>query len=191
LPYAELPAFMAALTAREDVAARALEFLILTAARSGEAQGARWSEIDRKNKVWTIPAERMKTRKEHKVPLSDQALALLERLPSVDANPHLFIGTKAGACINHGAMDRIQKRLRPHIDVHGFRSTFRTWASERTNFRPEVAEMALAHSVGNAVERVYNRTDLFDQRRRLMAKWAQYCYAPPVMTADVVVPIRA
>ena len=187
LSYAELPAFMTTLAAVPGVPARALEFLILTAARAGEVVGARWSEIDLGAAIWTIPAERMKARREHRVPLSPRALDLLKGLYREDGNPFVFIGGRGG--LAETAMFHLLRRLgRGDITIHGFRSTFRVWAAERTSYPREVAEQSLAHSVGSAVERTYARTTLFDHRRRLMAEWSAYCYGPPVEGA--VVPLR-
>jgi integrase len=188
LPYAELSAFVAELRGCEGVAARALEFTILTAARTGETVGATWDEIDIKACKWVIPAERMKNGRGHTVPLSDRVVELLEALPTEQGNPHVFIGTKPSARISHAAMLRALRRLRADIDVHGFRAVFSTWAHECSAFPNHVIEQALAHTVGNAVERAYRRGDLFEKRRRLMTDWAKYCYSPPAQ--GKVVPIR-
>jgi integrase len=187
LPYVELPAFFAELRTVQGIPARALEFTILTAARSGEAIGARWPEIDPTNRVWTIPADRMKGGIEHRVPLAPQALALLQALPR-EAD-YLFVGSRAGAAIGPDSMQRLLRELRQGITVHGFRSTFRVWSEERTSFPAVVAEQALAHTIGNAVERAYRRTVLLEHRTRLMAAWADYCCTPHV--AASVTPIRA
>jgi integrase len=189
LPYADLPAFMPDLTAREGIAARALEFLILTATRTGEVIGARWDEIDLKEKLWIIPAGRMKARKEHRVPLTDPALKLLKALPR-EAD-FVFPGARKGIAISNMAMAELLKRMgRLHFTVHGFRSTFRDWAAERTNYPNHVVEMALAHVIGDKVEAAYRRGDLFAKRTKLMAEWARYCGTKPV-TANNVTPIRA
>jgi integrase len=188
LPYDELPAFMAALAQRQGTAARALEFCILTAARTGEVIGATWDEIDLPNKLWTVPADRIKGGKEHKVPLSAPALALLTALPREQGNPFVFIGPRRG--LSDMALFAVLQRMgRDSITVHGFRSTFRDWAAERTNYPNHVAEMALAHVVGNAVERAYRRGELLSKRERLMADWARYCMQPPVR--GTVTPLRA
>jgi integrase len=179
MPYADVPGFVAELREREGVAAKALLFLILTASRSGEVTGARWPEIDFESATWTVPAERMKARKEHKVPLSEQALDLLRGLYTEDGNEFVFIGGKRGAGLYTAALDNTLKQMgRRDVTVHGFRSAFRTWAAERTAYPREVAEQALAHAIGNAVERAYARTTLFDQRRRLMAEWATFVTTP-------------
>jgi integrase len=184
LPYAELPAFMIELAKREGVTARALEFTILTAARSGEVLGAHWSEIDFAKKVWTVPAARMKAKREHRVPLSAAALDLLSRLPREPGNDFVFIGAKSGHGLSHTTMNRdALAGLRHGLTVHGFRSSFRDWADERTAFSHDVCEAALAHAVGTDVERRYKRTTLFDRRRQLMDAWATFCMTAPVAAA--------
>jgi len=180
LPYSEVSAFMATLRERDTVAARALEFTILTAARTSEVYGATWDEIDLAAKTWTVPARRMKTRKEHKVPLAPAALALLRSLPRDKANPFVFPGPR-GSALSKTTMDVVLASMgfkgERHITVHGFRSAFRDWASEMTGHPRDVVEMALAHAIGNAVEAAYRRGDLFEKRTRLMADWAGYCEA--------------
>jgi integrase len=183
LPYDEVAGFMTFLQAEEGVAARALEFAILTAARTGEVMGVRWSEIDLAEKVWTIPSTRMKAGKEHRVPLSARAVAILEDMEPLrhrggqnGADPFLFPGGKPGRPVSHDAAWKLLRRMgRDDLTAHGFRSTFRDWAAERTNFPSEVAEMALAHMVGSKVEQAYRRGDMFERRRRLMAAWATFC----------------
>jgi integrase len=179
--YEDVPALMAGLAGEDAIAARALEFLILTAARTGEVQGATWSEIDLDKAIWTVPAKRMKSRREHKVPLSPAAIAVLKRLPHATNNAHLFIGLASTSMwtVLHKFHD---------ASVHGLRSAFRTWASERTGYPREIAEAALAHVVGDETVRAYERTTFFDRRRLLMDAWATYCYAPSV-SGDVV-PLR-
>src|SRR5262249_10152287 len=160
-------AFMEILRSQQGVAARALEFTILTAARSGEVARACWSEIDTASKLWTVPPERMKAGKSHRVPLSDRALTILAELPR-EAD-FVFIGARHNAHISGMAMLMLLRRMeRLDLTVHGFRSTFRDWAAEQTAYSREVAEMALAHAVGDKVEAAYRRGDLFDKRRRLM-----------------------
>lgn len=189
MPYRELPTFMAELTRREGVAAKALEFTILTAARTGEVIGARWDEIDLDRRIWTIPAGRMKADKEHRVPLSDRAYEILHSLPCEEGNPYVFIGLRANGLSNM-AMAAVLKRMgRNDITVHGFRSTFRDWAAELTGYANHVVEQALAHTIGNAVERAYRRGDLFEKRVRLMTEWSRFCMSPG--TAGEVVPMRA
>jgi integrase len=171
LPYGEIGAFMATLRGRTDVTPLALQFTILTATRSGEVIGARWSEIDTKAKTRTIPAERMKGGREHRVPLSASALAVLEQLRGRDGE-FVFAGRSGSRPLSHN----LKRALgRTDITVHGFRSTFRDWAAERTSYPNHVVEMALAHAVPSAVEAAYRRGDLHEKRRRLMEAWAQFC----------------
>jgi integrase len=173
-------AFMEGLRQEAGVSAGALEFAILTAARSGEVRGARWSEIDMQAGIWTIPTERMKARKEHRVPLSAPTLALLgtmAKLRTVD-NPDRFVfpGRRAGQPLGVTALAKVLQRMqRSELTVHGFRSSFRDWVAEATGYPREVAEAALAHVVGNKVEAAYQRGDLFEKRRRLMEEWAEFC----------------
>jgi integrase len=191
LPYLELPAFMAELRKREGVAASALEFLILTAARTGEVTGARWSEVDLDAKVWTVPAGRMKGGREHRVPLSGSADALLRALYREDANEHVFIGAQPGSGLSSQSMTQVLKRMgRTDVSVHGFRSSFRDWCGEQTNFPREVAEMALAHAVGDKTERAYQRGDLLKKRYALAEAWARYATSPPTERSGKVVPMR-
>jgi integrase len=175
--HAEVPTFMADLRNREEIGARALEFTILTAARSGEALGARWAEIDLVARVWTVPAARMKAAKEHRVPLSGRALALLEQLKPVNTEQvYVFHGKKPGKLLSHTAFMRVLRRMgRGDLTSHGFRSSFRDWAGEQTNFPREVAEAALAHVIGDETERAYRRGDALEKRRRLMDAWARFC----------------
>jgi integrase len=166
-----------------------LEFLILTAARLSEVTKAKWSEIDFDNRIWTIPASRMKAGNEHRVPLSDRAIAILQALPRQPDNDHVFIGAVERRGLSGLALGKVLVRLdRADLTTHGFRSTFRTWAAERTSYAREVAEQALAHTIGTAVERAYARTSLFDHRRRLMRDWASYCCSRPV--EGTVTPLR-
>jgi integrase len=184
LPYGELPAFMATLWSQPGVAARALEFAILTAARTGEVIGACWNEIHLGEKLWTVPAARMKAGKEHRVPLSARAIAILEELKPLseavdrhgETSPFVFPGGKGGQPFSNMAFLMLLRRMQyDDLTAHGFRSTFRDWAAERTHFPSEVAEMALAHTVNSKVEQAYRRGDLFDRRRRMMAAWATFC----------------
>jgi integrase len=195
LPYAELPAFMTALRAQEGVSARALEFAILTAARTGEVIGARPDEVGEREKVWTVPGERMKAGKEHRVPLSERGLAIVNEInrPSggeqAKDTPGAFVfpGGKVGAPLSNMAFLMLLRRMgRDDLTAHGFRSTFRTWAAERTNFPREVIEAALAHTIGNKVEAAYQRGDMFEKRRRLMEAWAEFVSKVPAATAKVV-----
>ncbi|MEL7684850.1 tyrosine-type recombinase/integrase [Citromicrobium bathyomarinum] len=177
LPYDQLADFIASLRSRQGVAARALEFTILTAARTGEALGATWSEIDFEKAVWTIPAERMKARRDHRVPLSKDAIALLKTMPRDTKGDFVFMSPMVrGKPLSNMAMLKTLKLMeRDDLTVHGFRSTFRDWAAETTSYPDAVVEMALAHTISNAVEAAYRRGDLFDKRTRLMAEWASYC----------------
>ena len=199
LPWPRIGAFMSALRVREGVSARAVEFAILTACRSGEVRGAQWAEFDTAGKLWTIPAERMKAKREHQVPLSDAALALLESLPKDDDAEVVFAGTKKQP-LSDMSLTAVIRRMNGDekpvwadangnsITVHGFRSTFRMWAAESTNYPREVAEHALAHQLPDAVERAYQRGSQFAKRAALMAEWAVYCATVP--TDAVVKPIR-
>ncbi len=183
LPYAQVATFMASLRARGGAAALALELTILTCLRTGEVIGARWGEFDLGANVWTLPAERMKAAKEHRVPLSRAARDVIDRVlaarathapPSAEA--FIFEGPSTDAHMSNMAMIELLRRMkRRDITVHGFRSTFRDWAAERTAFDDKVVEMALAHTIGNKVEAAYRRGDLFEKRRRVMEEWGEYC----------------
>jgi integrase len=201
LPYDELPAFMRALRAQEGISARALEFTILTAARTNETIGATWPEINLGAKVWTIPADRMKAERDHRVPLSAAALAILKRMAEFRENAFVFPGDRRAGLSNMAMLEMVRgmnerraaagepKWIDPHqgkeIVPHGFRSSFRDWASERTNFPREVAEAALAHIEGDETELAYKRGDLFEKRRRLMDEWARYCARPGAIGHNV------
>ncbi|MBB3288763.1 MULTISPECIES: site-specific integrase [unclassified Rhizobium] len=187
LAYREIQPLMAELQANESSSARALEFTILTAVRTNEALGAVWSEIDKDNRMWTIPAERMKGGREHRVPLSDRAIAILDALPREKDADIVFVGASKGKALSNMAMLEMIRGLRPGkgLTVHGFRSTFRDWAAEQTAFPNELVEMALAHAVSDKVEAAYRRGDMLDRRRRLMKEWAEYC-SMPARSADVV-----
>jgi integrase len=176
LPYEQIGAFMHQLKKRDGIAGRALEFAILTAARTGEIIGARWSEIDRAGKVWNIPASRMKAGREHRVPLSASALDILDQIGQGKVGAFVFSGGRPDCPLSNMAMLSVLSRMgRDDVTVHGFRSTFRDWAAERTNFSNEVAEAALAHVIGDKTEAAYRRGDLFEKRRRLMTAWATFC----------------
>jgi integrase len=182
MAFAEMPAFMVELRARDTLAARALELAILTAARTGEVLGATWHEIDLAAKTWSIPAKRMKNKKQQRIPLCDRAVAILSALPREDVR--IFpIGSRA-------LLDLLQEMRPAGATVHGFRSSFRDWAAERTNYPNIVVEAALAHTISSKVEAAYRRTDLFDRRRRLMNDWAAWC-ARPVPTGATVTAIGA
>ena len=174
LPYNELPDLMCRLEAVEGVAELALRFLILTAARSGEARSMAWGEVDLENAVWTVPSERMKAGLPHRVPLSDAAVTVVNTVQGLD-DDLVFPGWKRGQPMHDMTIAAPLKRLDVLGTVHGFRSTFRDWAAERTAFPREIAEMCLAHEVGSAVERSYLRSDMFDKRRDLMDQWARFC----------------
>jgi integrase len=189
LPWQEMGAFMADLRQREGVAARAVEFGILTAARSGEIRGAKWDEIDLAGAMWTVPAERMKAGREHRVPLSTAALALLKAMP--DVGEHVFPGQRGDAPLSDMSLTAVLRRMgRDDITVHGFRSTFRDWCAESVgnSFPREVCEHALAHSLPDKVEAAYRRGDLIEKRKVLMQVWADYCSKPAVSAS--VAPIR-
>lgn len=176
MPYAEVPAFMARLRESTGLAARALELTILTACRSSEVRMAEWSEFDLANRVWTIPAERMKARKAHRVPLTGAAMAILKPLHEGRINAFVFPGQKPDRPLSEMSLEMQMRRMKakPHT-VHGFRSSFRDWAGDETSFPREIAEAALAHKVSNDVELAYRRSDALDKRRRLMEAWAAYC----------------
>ncbi|MGA7451099.1 MAG: integrase arm-type DNA-binding domain-containing protein [Rhodoplanes sp.] len=187
MPIDDVPAYVARLRDAAGVSARALEFAILTAARSGEALGARWSEIDLAAKVWTVPAARMKAAREHRVPLSDRTVEILSALAAVKTGDHVFPGAKRGGPLSVTALTMAMRRTGAgEFTVHGFRSAFRDWAGERTNFPREIAEAALAHVVGDATERAYRRGDALEKRRALMEAWAAFC--EPIED-NVVVPL--
>lgn len=174
LPVVQVGAFMKALRKQDGMGARALEFAILTAGRSGEVRGAKWPEIDVKAKVWTVPGERMKAGKEHRVPLSLPALKLIKELPRFAESEYVF-PSPTGGVLSDMTLSAVLRRMKVEAVPHGFRSTFRDWCSEKTNFPHEVAEMALAHAIANKVEAAYRRGDLFAKRREMMDRWAQFC----------------
>jgi len=179
MPYGELPAFVSELRARQATAALALEFAILTAARSGEVLGARWDEFDLDRAIWTIPAARMKAGREHRVPLSKRALKIANAMHEARNGAFIFPGQKAGKPLSVMALEMVLRRMKIEaVTVHGFRSAFRDWSAECTNFTNEVCEAALAHVIENKAEAAYRRGDLFDKRRKLMEAWAVYCTAP-------------
>lgn len=174
MAFHQVPAFVVRLRSAEAMAARALEFLILTAARSGEVYGAKWAEIDLVAGLWTIPAERMKAAKEHRVPLSDRALSLVKSLYDSRVSDFVFPGQKKDHSLSTSAMEMLLRRLEVDVTVHGFRSSFRDWAGDKTTFPRDLAEAALAHEIGNAVERAYRRADAIEKRRKLMQAWSDY-----------------
>jgi integrase len=185
LPYEEIGEFIRALREREGIASRALEFAILTAGRTGEVLGARWDEIDLDNAMWTIPANRMKSHREHRVPLSEPALAMLRALKeSSGKGLHVFPGEKRPSLGSMALLMLLRRMGRGHLTAHGFRSAFRDWAGNETSFQREVAEAALAHVIGDKAEQAYRRSDALAKRRKLMEAWAAYCGQP---TDNVVV----
>jgi integrase len=175
LPYRQVGAFMTELRGLADTSARVLEFQILTAARSGEVVAARWDEIDMGERVWTIPPERMKAGREHRVPLNEAAIAVLKQRAAVRENEFVFPGRRPGQSLNVDASMRPIEKLGHKITAHGFRSAFRDWAAEQTNFPREIAEASLAHTIGDAVERAYQRGDFLSKRRQLIEAWGRYC----------------
>jgi integrase len=177
MPYSSVPAFLDIVKSRVSMGRLALEALILTAARSGEIREARWSEIDFEAATWTVPAERMKAKKAHTVPLSPAAINLFERAKAlrIDASDLVFHGSKRSKPLSDMTLLKVLRDLKEPYTVHGFRSTFRDWVAEQTNTAGEVAEAALAHAIPNKVEAAYKRTDFFEKRRRLMDAWASFC----------------
>jgi integrase len=183
MPHGDVPAFVAELRRREEMGARALEFQILMAARPGEVLGARWSEVDLAEAVWTVPGERMKTGKPHRAPLPERAVELLAGLPR--AGEYVFPGRFADAPHAHDAPIKLLRRMRYNVTAHGFRATFKTWAGERTNYPREIIEAALAHVIGDAAEQAYARGDMLARRRRLMEAWSKYCSRPTASKGEV------
>jgi integrase len=180
--------FMKKLRGVGGLGARAVEFTILTATRSAEVRGAQWAEIDFNKAVWIIPAERMKASKEHHVPLSPQALKLLSSLPKMEGSDYIFPGKPSSGLSENTLMDTLRRLGRGDLTVHGFRSTFRDWAAERTNYPREVCEHALAHRLKDKAEAAYQRKDMFPKRVYLMNDWAKYCDSPAVK--GEVIPIN-
>ena len=190
LPYTDIPGFVAKLRQDTSVASAALQLVTLTAVRRGEAIFAEWSEVDLDDAVWTIPAGRTKRNREHRVPLSNLAVALLRDMATIRQSAYVFPGYLAGRPISDNSVTRVMQATASGTTIHGLRSSFRDWAAERTSFAREVAEAALAHAVASQVEAAYRRTDFFDRRRKLMAEWAAFCQVKP-STGSGVVPIRA
>lgn len=180
----DMHGFMAALRERDGIAARALEFAILTAARSGEVRGAQWGEIDLDAATWTVPGDRMKAGKDHRVPLSDRAVALLQALPRMAGTDLVFPAPRGGQ-LSDMSLLAVMKRMQVPAVPHGFRSTFRDWASERTAYPHEMAEMALAHAIDSKTEKAYRRGDMLAKRARMMQDWANFIDTPPA-TGNVV-----
>lgn len=187
MPYSKVPAFAQRLRSAEAMAARALEFLILTAARSGEVLNARWEEIDLEQAIWTIPAERMKAGRQHQVPLSPRAVEILAELANARRNDFVFPGQRSGRPLSASSMEMLLRRLKAKaITVHGFRSSFRDWTGDCTDFPREIAEAALAHTI-QGVEGAYRRGSALDKRRKLMTAWANFI----TQAGDTVVPLHA
>lgn len=178
LAYEAVPAFVADLRTRDGIAARALELAILTAARVGEIVAARWDEVDMKAKIWTVPSERMKAERDHRVPLSDRALAILAEMEQRRRGAYVFEGHRSDRHLSTGAFDALLERMKIKATTHGFRSSFRDWAGDCTEFPREVAQAALAHAVGDKAEQAYRRGDALAKRRALMDAWATYIIAP-------------
>jgi integrase len=178
LAYADVPDFIARLRERPAVAASALEFLILTAARTGEVLGTQWSEINLEAKLWIVPKERMKSHREHRVPLAERAIAIVREMEAARTDDHVFPGQRRGRPLSNMSMEMLLRRMKADgVTVHGFRSAFRDWAGDKTTFPREVAEAALAHSIENETEAAYRRSDALEKRRRLMDAWAAFCAA--------------
>jgi integrase len=175
MPFDKVPNFLAKLRGIDGVSALALEFCIITATRSGEVLRACWEEINFDTKVWTIPAHRTKSAEEHRVPLPDRAMTILKSLLERQISAYVFPGLKPDRPLSVMALQMVLRRAQTDVTVHGFRSTFRDWCGERTSFPREVAEAALAHQVGNEVERAYRRGDALEKRRKLMDAWSGYC----------------
>jgi integrase len=185
MPYTEVPAFMGELDRLDSISALALRFLILTACQTTEVLQAQWSEIDREARIWTVPPERMKARREHRVPLSDAATAVLDALPRITGNPYCFPGARPGRPLSNMALLQVMRGMgygvggdRGAYVPHGFRSAFRDWAGEVSTFPRDVCEMALAHVIENKVEAAYRRGDLFAKRAAMMQAWADWCARP-------------
>ena len=181
MPYTDLPAFMAELSRNDSISAHALRFLFLTATRTSEVLLAQWTEVDAGSSVWTIPAARMKARKEHRVPLCDAAMAVLQAVPRIDGNPHVFPGSRKGRPLSNMALLQLMRGMGygvngsrgPYVP-HGFRASFRDWSGEVSSFPRDVAEMALAHVIENKVEAANRRGDLFEKRTAMMEAWASF-----------------
>ena len=185
MPYDDVAAFIARLRESDGLGALTLEFCILTAARSGEVLGARWSEIDLDKKIWTVPADRMKAGREHRVPLPERAVAILKQLVEIRTGDFVFPGQRKERPLSKKAMELVLKRIKiENATVHGFRSSFRDWCGNETHFPREVVETALAHVIGDKAEQAYRRSDALEKRRELMQAWANYC--DPTRTAKVL-----
>jgi integrase len=189
LPFNELAGFLAELRSQQSIAARALEFTILVAARTGEVIGARWSEFDVHNKTWIVPPERMKAHREHRVPLASRALAIIQEMQAFHGGDDapVFAGGKGGRQFSKMAFLLLLQRMgRRDLTTHGFRATFKTWASEQTGFQSEIVEAALAHVIGGRVQQAYQRGDMFEKRTRLMSQWGKFCGKLPSSPAVIM-----
>ena len=195
VPYSQVGDFMVQLRKKESVSAKALEFLTLTAVRSGSVRAADWSEIDFEEKLWTIPPEHTKTNKEHRVPLPPEAITLLTALPKRASSTKIFPSPR-GLALSDMALSQLMRGMRERGELtieavpHGFRSTFRDWAAEQTSFPDEIRKVASGHTVGDAVQQAYQRTDLLEKRRQLMELWANFLGMPSVKKGNTVSPIR-
>jgi integrase len=190
MPAREVGDFMAKLRADDSVIARGLEFTIITCARTAEVLKARWSEIDLEEKLWTVPGEHMKAGREHRVPLSTRAAAILQEMQKLRTGDFVFPGRSKGTGLSANVLLTKLRRLKCSHTTHGFRSTFRDWVDDSTNFRGEVAELALAHTVGDETERAYRRGDLLEKRFQLAERWSEFCGQPSRKASDKVVAIR-
>jgi len=189
LPWKEIGAFMVELKKRQAMAARALEWIIRTVCRSGEVRGATWDEINIQEKIWIIPAERMKMKKEHRVPLCQDAIKILEDLPRFEGSNYIFPAARGGA-LSDMSISMLCRRMKVEAVPHGFRSTFKDWCADTTSYPDMVSEMALAHGISDEVQAAYRRSDLFEKRRRLMDDWMNYCNTIHTEAGDNVVPIK-
>lgn len=189
VPVDDVPKLMAALRKNGSSSALALQFLVLTAARTGEIIGAKWPEFDLKSKTWIVPADRMKSHREHRVPLSDESIAILEELPRESGNQHIFLGGRQGRGLSNMSLLMLMKGMPEFAEYvpHGLRSSFRDWAGSRTAFPRELAEEALAHVVGDQTERAYRREPAVERRRKLMAAWARFSTAEPTGASNAVI----
>ncbi len=177
MDYRELPEYFRSIRAKDTIAAKTLAFTILTAARNGEARAITYEELNQDEAIWIIPDDRMKADREHRVPLTGEALAIIDEMATLKrkTDDYVFVGLKAGRPISEAAILKLVKDTHPTLTVHGFRSTFRDWCAEQTNYPREVAEAALAHSIRDKTEAAYQRGDIFEKRRKLMDSWADYC----------------
>lgn len=190
LPWLQMGAFMVKLREQEGTAAKAVELAILTACRSGEVRGAVWEEFDLDAGIWIIPPERMKAKKEHRIPLPEKAIQLLKKQKELFPTGYAFPGMKEGKPLSDMSLTAVLRRMEQNeITVHGFRSSFRDWAAESTAYPNEMVEMALAHTIGNKVEAAYRRGDLFEKRRRMMQDWSNFC--DTVIKAGEVIPLKS